>query len=205
MKEMPDKILLQLIAGNQRFAKGISYRDAQVTASKRLQLAQKGQNPVAAVLTCSDARVPVEMIFDADLGDLFVVRNAGNMVSHSVLASMELAVINFNINLCLVLGHTQCGAIETALGFFRSETAPSDHIRQMITALLPLVEPELHTPSSNLASVREVAARNVKAACRNLVLGSTLIHERVKSSDLSIVGALYDIRTGLVAFDPVVK
>jgi carbonic anhydrase len=196
----PEKILHQLILGNQRFAEGQSKRSSQVTRAKRLKLADVGQSPLATVLTCSDSRLPVEMVFDADIGDLFVVRNAGNIVSHSVLASMELAILNFGINLCLVLGHSQCGAVDTAIRFHRSQNAPTEHIRNMIAAILPLVQSQLTDKPTDFEKVDDIVRSNVEHSCSELVSGSPLLRDYVEKGKLHIVGAVYNIKSGLVSF-----
>ncbi len=143
------------------------------------------------------------MIFDADIGDLFVVRNAGNMVSNSVLASMELAFLNFGVDLCIVLGHTQCGAVETAIHYHKTQESPTKHIKQLIQSIMPHVDktsPEtkdLNSPQY----VNTVIRRNIISSCDKIIDGSTLLRTHRDKGKLNIVGGIYNIRTGVVSFD----
>lgn len=197
----PEKTLHRLILGNQRYVDGLGVvRNDQITVEKRIKLAHQGQNPIATILTCSDSRLPVEMIFDADIGDLFVVRNAGNMVSHSVLASMELAVLNFGVNLCIVLGHTQCGAVETAINYHQSRVSPTEHIKKMISSLLPFIQQQDAVEKSPDQRLAKVIHHNILSSVEKLTDGSTLIRSLVKNKKLFIIGGLYNIKTGVVSF-----
>src|ERR1700761_2120529 len=111
----PEKVIKELKAGNKRFLSGESLQSSESSSKKLKEFAQKGALPKAIVLCCSDSRAPVEMIFDQDIGDLFVIRVAGNIVAPSLVGSIEFAADTFKTNLVLVMGHTQCGAVSATL------------------------------------------------------------------------------------------
>ena len=138
----PTQAIQRLQEGNNRFTSGLKSVDSLLAYSKMAELAEKGQTPFAIVLTCSDSRSPVEMIFDEGLGDLFVVRVAGNVVAPSLLASMEFAVANFHSSVIVVLGHTKCGAVDACLKHVQNPTEelPSPHLEELIGRIRPAVE-----------------------------------------------------------------
>ncbi len=191
--------LENLLEGNARFVSG---RDEHPRrgASRRAETAA-GQRPVAAVVACSDSRVPPEIIFDQGIGDLFVVRVAGNLVDDLGLASVEYAVEQLRVPLVLVLGHSRCGAVKAALG-----DAPSRrHLGRFAEALRPAVERArsarnpADADAGDAAAIADDAAReNVKSVVSSLRSSGPVIAPRAASGELAVVGAFYDIESGAV-------
>ncbi|MBV9232522.1 MAG: carbonic anhydrase [Candidatus Eremiobacteraeota bacterium] len=180
--------------GNARFVSGeqrFEPKNARV-----LELAQ-GQNPYAVVLGCSDSRVPVETIFDADPGHIFVVRVAGNFLNADNLGSIEYGVAVLKSKLILVLGHTKCGAVTAAVDSAKDGIAQPGHIQNLVTAIMPAAEATRHVPGDWLANaVNENVRRNVLA----MTAESTVIAGAVESRGVEVAGAVYYIHTGIVHF-----
>lgn len=118
-----ENALTQLIEGNKRFTSGLRSVNSLATIERLPELAEKGQKPFAIILSCSDSRVPAEIVFDQGAGDLFMVRVAGNTVAPSLLASMEFAATNFGSPLIVVMGHTNCGAVNAAIKLMNDKVA----------------------------------------------------------------------------------
>ena len=194
--------LARLREGNSRFVSGDTRLDPKAMLRERGELV-KGQAPFAVVLGCSDSRVPVELVFDQSLGDLFVIRVAGNVVALSQIGSVEFAAVNFGVRLVVALGHTQCGAVKATLDALR-HTSPSssrslssivDRIRPSVAGLL---DTELrHDPAAlEAAAVRS----NVRVSVNALRHGSEVLEQLIQEDDLLIVGAEYSLETGVVDF-----
>lgn len=192
----------RLRAGNRRFVSGQGQLDDLIDERSRLDLVE-GQEPFAVILGCSDSRVPVEIIFDHGLGDLFVIRVAGNIVASSQVGSVEFAVEQFGSPLVVVLGHTRCGAIQATLDQLRDPTRPPtpglssivDRIRPAFDGLLSVeVSPD------PLTLLKNAVRANVVQATRKLHDSSELLADRVRSGDLLVVGAEYQLETGVVDF-----
>src|SRR5471030_139958 len=142
---LAEDALALLKEGNRRFASNISNRDAIASRARRLEVAAR-QEPFAAILGCSDSRVPVEIVFDQGLGDLFVIRVAGNIVAPSLIGSVEFAAEQFGTRLVVVLGHTQCGAIEATLEQLRRPIEnQSRNLHSIVDLIRPSVEDLLKT------------------------------------------------------------
>jgi carbonic anhydrase len=194
--------LERLRAGNQRFASGVRSLDALVSQARRDEFTA-GQQPFAVVLGCSDSRAPVEIVFDQGLGDLFVIRVAGNIVAPSQLGSVEFAAERFHTRLVVVLGHTQCGAIEATLDELQRPTeAQSRNLSSIVDRIRPSVEGLLAT---ELRQRRDVLARqavraNVRVAANALRHGSAIIEHLIQTDGLLVVGAEYSLETGVVDF-----
>jgi carbonic anhydrase len=196
-KKIINKEIQQLIDGNLRFVRGKPNLDLGDTDALRNQLSN-GQKPFAIVLGCSDSRVPVEIIFDQWLGDLFVIRIAGNIVNASQIASVEFAVEQFDVGLVVVLGHSGCGAIRATIeGLTDSPKSLDSHIVQQIR---PVLEPLLVEESDQDKLMALGVRRNVERSVQVLTEGSTTLAERCDTNRLSIVGAEYDLKSGAVAF-----
>ncbi|MCG5052178.1 MAG: carbonic anhydrase [Myxococcales bacterium] len=169
--------------------------------TRRAEMASR-QEPFAIVLGCSDSRVPLEMVFDQGLGDLFVIRVAGNIVAPSQVGSVEFAASRFGSRLVVVLGHTQCGAISATLEELEgAEPSASRNLRSIVDRVRPALEPLVE---SELAADREallhLAVRaNVRMAANQLRHGSALL-EQLAQDGLTVVGAEYDLATGEVEF-----
>jgi carbonic anhydrase len=194
--------LERLRQGNARFASGRRKRDMPGGAGKRDGLVE-GQAPFAVILGCSDSRVPVEIIFDQDLGDLFVIRVAGNIVAPSQVGSVEFAAERFGTRLVVVLGHSSCGAIEATLEELRRPTgSQSRNLRAIVDRIRPAVE-ELVSPelgANPLTLARHAVRANVRASANHLRRGSELLEQLMQTDGLLVVGAEYSLETGVVDF-----
>lgn len=197
-----DQALERLKRGNVRFATGASRRGSLDPRVQR-EATVDGQHPIAAVLGCSDSRVPVDMVFDQDLGDLFVIRVAGNIAAPSQIGSMEFAAAKFGTRLVVVLGHTRCGAVKAAVEELRKPLAdPSPNLRAIMDRIQPAVR-ELVTakPGANIDDLVEQAVKvNVQRAAQDLRGSSSVIEKLIEEQGLRIVGATYALETGYVEF-----
>ncbi len=198
--------LQRLREGNLRFASGEGRRELALDEAERAGLVD-GQAPFAVVLGCSDSRVPTEIVFDQGLGDLFVIRVAGNVVAPSQIGSVEFAAGKLGTPLVAVLGHTGCGAVRATLEELRrdsaaSDPAPSPHLRSIVERIRPAVESLLETELVHdpAALERSAVRANVRASADKLRHGSALLEQLVASGDLLIVGAEYSLETGEVDF-----
>lgn len=194
----------RLKEGNKRFVKGLRSVDAiSASSGKRRELAEEGQKPFAMILSCADSRVPAEMIFDCGLGDLFVVRVAGNIVAPSLIGSLEFAAANFGTTLCLVMGHSQCGAVAASVDAVTNKTRPdSDNIQQIVLEIAPSVKRALEQsgPKTQEALVTECTKQNVLHSVESLTARSRVLSGMVNSGEFKIAGAVYNLRTGEVDF-----
>ncbi len=188
--------------GNHRFASQVTSRDTVESRARRLELAA-GQEPFAAILGCSDSRVPVEIVFDQGLGDLFVIRVAGNIVAPSLIGSVEFAAEQFGTRLVVVLGHSRCGAIETTLQQLqRPVENQSRNLHSIVDFIRPGIEKLLLSDLRNDhdALVREACRANIRASVNHLRHGSDIIENLIQNAGLMVVGAEYSLETGLVDF-----
>ena len=194
--------LERLREGNRRFVAGAFSRDALATPARRGELAG-GQIPFAVILGCSDSRVPAEIVFDQGLGDLFVVRVAGNVVAPSQIGSVEFAAARFGTSLAVVLGHSQCGAVLATLEeLARPGGSRSPNLASIVGRIRPSVEPLLAANAGTEpdALVRLCVRANVRAAVEKLMSGSELLAPLVQAGSLLVVGAEYSLETGAVEF-----
>jgi carbonic anhydrase len=200
----PEVALKRLVEGNRRFLEGGANLKRRTF---RPELADQTQRPFAIVLGCSDSRTPVEILFDEGFGDLFVVRIAGNVVAPSVVGSIEFAASQYGTRLVVVLGHTQCGAIDATvktiqMGYghvSRNIRSITDRIAPYIEELVRAADPSPNpAPDSDL--VRESMRVNVRASVDHLRHGSQVLEELVLKGRLAVVGAEYDLETGRVDF-----
>jgi carbonic anhydrase len=194
--------LVLLREGNQRFVDDASDRDSITRRVRRLDLT-RGQEPFAAVLGCSDSRVPVEIVFDQGLGDLFVIRVAGNIVAPSQIGSVEFAAEQFGTRLVVVLGHSRCGAIETTLEQLRRPPEnQSRNLHSIVDLVRPAVQGLLETDLAHDhdALVHHAVRANIRASVRNLRHGSDIIENLIQNAGLMVVGAEYSLETGVVDF-----
>jgi carbonic anhydrase len=194
--------LQRLREGNLRFAANVRGSDAFVSHTRRVELAA-GQQPFAIILGCSDSRVPAEIVFDQGLGDLFVIRVAGNIVAPSQVGSVEFSAARYSTRLVVVLGHSQCGAILATLEELRTPTENQSHnLRAIVDRVRPSVESLLHTELRNDsdALVREAVRANIRASVDHLRHGSQVLEELIQREGLLVVGAEYSLDTGMVEF-----
>jgi carbonic anhydrase len=191
----PDAALHRLVEGNRRFREGNSI---QTSRGWNPALAHAEQRPFAIVLGCSDARTPVEIVFDQGYGDLFVVRIAGNIVAPSGVGSIEFAASQFGTRLVVVLGHTRCGAIGATLRALETGHGPeSKNIRSITDRISPNVQ---HIPPVGDDAVRQAMRANVRASVHHLRHGSRLLEELVLAERVVVLGAEYELETGAVNF-----
>lgn len=190
MNEAARRALDDLLRGNERYAGG---RPAHPRgdAGRRAETAG-GQRPFAAVVSCSDSRVPPEILFDQGIGDLFVVRTAGGVLDDAAIGSLEYAVEHLRVPLLVVLGHTRCGAVEAAIAGGR---APG-RIARLVEALRPAVERASSLGGDQSANAVRACAR---ASLALLAACGPIIAPRVADGSLELVGAVYDVATGIVA------
>lgn len=197
----------KLIAGNARFASGLRSIDtfAATGPERRQELARNGQTPFAVVLCCSDSRVPAETIFDCGLGELFVVRVAGNVVAPSLLGSIEFAVSNFGTKLVVVLGHSQCGAVKATIDTVKAGShAPTDNIQQIVLEIEPSArKAEAEHPSDPNACLAAATLANVERSMQQLKSRSVVLDAMARKGELTIAGAVYNLHTGKVSFEGV--
>ena len=192
----PDSVLIRLKEGNKRFTENnITARDH----SKMVRAAASGQYPKLVVLSCLDSRIPVEDVFDKGIGDMFVARNAGNIVNEDVLGSMEFACKVSGAKLIMVMGHSSCGAIKSAI----------DDVKMgNITAMLAKIKPavalsgsfEGEKNSKNEPYTDVVGKNNVLHTIEIIKLRSPILKEMHDKGEIKIAGAYYDIRSGVVTF-----
>jgi len=194
--------LERLREGNRRFASDWRRSDTQASQARRAEVAA-AQEPFAIILGCSDSRVPAEIVFDQGLGDLFVIRVAGNIVAPSQIGSVEFAATQFGTRLVVVLGHSQCGAILATLEDLQQPSEERSHtLRSIVDRVRPSVEGLLATELRNdpVALVEEAVRANIRASTDHLRHGSAILEELVDTDGMLIVGAEYSLDTGLVEF-----
>lgn len=192
--------LKRLSDGNRRFVDGSPRLPAMSNEERRAELTSV-HDPFAIILGCSDARVPAEIVFDQGLGDLFVIRVAGNIVAPSQVGSVEFAAERFGTKLVVVLGHTQCGAIAATLEQLqRPVTNQSPNLRAIVERVRPSVEPLLSTTIRNdpEALTRAAVRANIRASVDHLRHGSAILERLIKEEGLLVVGAEYSLETGVV-------
>jgi carbonic anhydrase len=194
--------LQRLRAGNERFASNLRLSEPLLSHDRRAELVA-GQEPFAIILGCSDSRVPAEIVFDQGLGDLFVIRVAGNIVAPSQIGSVEFAVSQYGTRLVVVLGHSQCGAILATIDeLSRGGENPKGNIKSIVNRVKPSVEGLMSTDLINNydALVHEAVRANVRASANHLRHGSEIIEELIDNDGLLVVGAEYSLETGKVDF-----
>lgn len=195
--------LQRLKEGNRRFVERVREQDAPLGASPRIALVHQEQRPFAIILGCSDSRVPAEIVFDQGLGDLFVIRVAGNIVAPSLIGSVEFAAAEFGTRLVVVLGHTRCGAIQATLQQLRRPAEnQSPNIRSIVDRVRPSVEVLLKTElrDDEAALARHAVRANVGVSVSHLRHGSEVLERLGREEGLAVVGAEYSLETGEVEF-----
>ncbi len=194
--------LERLREGNRRFVADVRSRDTLMSQTRRSELAIR-QEPFAIILGCSDSRVPAEIVFDQGLGDLFVIRVAGNIVASSQVGSVEFAAARFATRLVVVLGHSQCGAILATLEELQQPTEDqSRNLRSIVDRVRPSVEGLLETDLRHDpdALVRIAVRANIRASANHLRHGSEILEQLIQKNGLVVVGAEYSLETGIVDF-----
>lgn len=198
----PLEALRRLAEGKARYASDTRSVSALASQLLRSDLVA-GQSPFAIVLSCSDSRAPAEFLFDQGVGDLFVIRVAGNVVAPSGVGSAEYAAANFGTRLIVVMGHTGCGAVKATLDVLRGEsTLPSDNIRDIVDRIRPSAQTVLElTRELSFEQQFDAAVRaNVRLAVDHIRHGSRLLEDLVRDGQVAIIGAVYDLASGRVDF-----
>jgi len=189
----PQEALNQLIDGNARFISGLALHHNQ-DSGRRMEVA-KEQHPFAAILSCSDSRVPPEIIFDQGIGDLYVVRTAGGLADDLALGSLEYAVDRLGVRLIVALGHQGCGTVMDAIRF---GNAPG-HIDRLVKLIRPAVEKVMNKPGELIDNAIRANSELVVEFLKN---SQPLLSRIIKESKLQIVSARYDLVSGKVTFYP---
>ena len=184
-----DQALSKLMIGNRRYVTNHMQHPHQTRAAR--QALTKAQHPFATVLSCADSRVPPEIIFDEGLGDLFVVRVAGNITDDAILGSLEYSAEHLHVPLIVVLGHTRCGAVTAAV----QGVTEHNHVDSLMKAIHPAVVQAAREPGDKLANaIRD----NVMLVVRQLQTSHPVLAEMQAKGKLKVVGAIYDLETGRV-------
>ena len=194
--------LQRLKDGNQRFVAELGGGEGQSSEQRRRALATK-QEPFAIILGCSDSRVPAELVFDQGLGDLFVIRVAGNIVAPSQIGSIEFSATQHRTRLVIVLGHSQCGAIlATIEELGRPVKDQSRNLRSIVDRVRPSVEVLMDTEvAKNPEELIRLAVRNnIRMSVNQLRNGSEILEGLINHEGLQVVGAEYSLETGVVEF-----
>ena len=197
-----NEALERLRAGNRRFVTNVRSHDSLASEARRTEVAA-GQEPFAIILGCSDSRVPAEIVFDQGLGDLFVIRVAGNIVAPSQVGSVEFAAERFGTRLVVVLGHSQCGAILATIDELKRPTInQSRNLHSIVDRVRPAVEPLLHAELRLVPDelVRHAVRANVRSSVSHLRHGSHILEQLIEKDNLVVVGAEYSLETGVVDF-----
>ncbi|MGC8719320.1 MAG: carbonic anhydrase [Thermodesulforhabdaceae bacterium] len=191
-----DEALKWLLDGNQRYKSG-AMKTCEVTSKDKRHQVAKGQKPYAVIISCSDSRVPPELIFDASLGDIFVIRTAGNIVDKIAIGSVEYAVEHLGSPLIMVLGHTRCGAVTAAL---ESDGKAEGNIGEIVKTIAPAVKKakEQGKALDKPAILDSAIDENVRLVAENLVKQSPVIQKLVDEGKVKIIKAKYDLDTGAV-------
>lgn len=187
-----DAVIAELKAGNQRHV-STNYRWKNHKTSTRRNELTKGQHPAAIILSCADSRVPPEIVFDQGLGDLFVVRVAGNIVEDAGVGSIEYAVEHLGSKVIVVLGHERCGAVDATM---RGGEAPG-HIAELVKKIQPAMEQSKNMPGDRLDNAVKA---NVHIAVEELKQSQPILAEMVSHGKIKILGARYDLDTGVVTW-----
>jgi carbonic anhydrase len=192
--------LERLREGNARFVSRQRNLDA-LTSERRREKVAAGQEPFAVILGCSDSRVPAEIVFDQGLGDLFVIRVAGNIVAPSQIGSVEFAVARFDTRLVVVLGHSNCGAINATIEELgRGKKEQSRNLRSIVDRVRPSVEALLAMDCNPEQLVHQAVRANIRMSANQLRHGSEILEQLIQHEGLMVVGAEYSLETGVVEF-----
>lgn len=188
----PEQALARLKAGNMRFVKH-KEKHPDISFDRRRSLSRDGQHPYAVILGCSDSRVPPELIFDEGLGDLFVIRDAGNVVDDEVLGSIEYAVEHLGVRLVVVLGHEKCGAVSAAVAGGEAH----GHIKAVMKAIEPAVEETKGMPGDK---VHNCVLANARRVARLIRESEPILKEAADHKKIQVIAADYDLETYSVEF-----
>jgi carbonic anhydrase len=186
----PDQALTQLMRGNERFVAGWPDHPNQ-SARRRREVSEAGQQPYAIILSCADSRVPPEIVFDQGLGDVFVIRVAGNVLDDVILGTIEYAVEHLHTPLVMVLGHDKCGVVTAAV----EHTPTNSHVQAVVDALQPAL---LMAEAQEGDRISATIDANIRYAVKNLRAAEPILSEARAAGHIQIVGARYNLDTGEV-------
>ena len=192
----PEEAIRALKTGNARFFSGQAQRPEASAAERRAQIL--GQTPFGVVLSCSDSRVPTEIVFDQGLGDLFITRVAGNVIDRTTLGSIEYAVGHLKTHVVVVMGHEGCGAVKAALLPAEARARETENIQFLLDQIVPSIE-KLPAIRDEKAKMREAVIANVRVQVQNL-RRVPFIQEAINSERIAVLGAFYEITSGAVDF-----
>ncbi len=190
-----DEALQKLMDGNKRYVSG-SLMKKDIGETKRKELSTKGQKPFAIVVTCSDSRVPPELLFDQGLGDIFIIRVAGNVVDQIALGSIEYGAEHLNAPLLFILGHSKCGAVTATID---AKGEPEGNIGAIVKKIMPAAEKAKKKGGTKDEVLETAIKENVKNVYNDVMKKSKIIPHLVEEGKLKIVAGEYDITTGKVA------
>lgn len=194
----PEKAMSYLKKGNARYLAGDVRNDGQ---DEKVRTKQKdGQKPHTIVISCADSRVPPELVFDQKLGEIFVIRVAGQALDHSVLASAEYAVEHLNVRNIFVMGHTSCGAVKAALGTKEGQSAGSDHLDSLVADIRPRVKIDRSPASQPAPDVAVESAANAEKIASEIPNRSKILKDAVEKEHVKIHWGLYHLDSGVVDF-----
>ncbi len=187
--------LKKLVEGNNRFANNKSIHPNRSQELRNSLLNE--QKPFAAVISCADSRVPVEIIFDVGLGDLFVIRTAGHVLSKETLGSIEYAVKELDIKCIVILGHDNCGAVKSALSIYNKheDNNLSENLKALLDHIFPVFE-KIDTTSKN--AIGKAVKENILYQVQDLINKDSYLAQKVKAKEILVVGAKYSLDTGLI-------
>jgi len=190
----------ELEKGNTRFCSGLKSVYSLSAVYQMEELAQKGQKPFAIIISCSDSRAPAETIFDQGLGDLFVIRVAGNIVNDDIVASLEFAALTFQTSLCLVMGHTQCGAISASIAARNGETKlPSKSLERLVEKIEPAILKFVPVNKNDREQmIAKVTENNVINSIDQIIEKSLIVRDLLSQEKFHLAGSVYDIASGKV-------
>ncbi|MBI2838198.1 MAG: carbonic anhydrase [Acidobacteria bacterium] len=190
----PETAIEELMAGNERFVRG----EHHALAPTRRQELVEGQHPRVIVLSCSDSRVPPEIVFDQGLGDVFTIRNAGNVIDAFNLASIEYAAEHLHVEDLLVMGHTRCGAVGAAIEYERTKSTPPGHLELLLPHVGSYVRPLLAQSLPADALALRAVELNIRHSLDDIPRRSHMLGEIIAKGELRLHGGIYDLVTGKV-------
>lgn len=187
--------LKKLVEGNKRFAQGQSIHPNRSEELRNALL--DGQNPYAIVISCSDSRVPVEIIFDVGLGDIFVIRTAGHVLSNETMGSLEYAVHDLGVKFVMIMGHDNCGAVKSAMTVYKARHYKelSPNLKALLNHIYPVFEKMEKTGKTSLEDAIKL---NIEHQVEDLLKKDAYLAQQVQENKIMIVGAKYSLDTGLV-------
>jgi len=184
----PNDAIQELLNGNKRF---VESKPVNTDYKKQMNETKTGQKPHSVILSCMDSRVPPEIVFDQGIGNIFVIRVAGNIEDDNVLGSLEYAVEHAGSKLIVVMGHSHCGAVTGAV-----KDVKLGHLTQLVDQIKPAIKSDPNAPGT----IDETAKNSVKITISDILSKSDIIREMVKEKKVAILGAFYDIETGVITF-----